>query len=96
VRNTLDPRGDAAEIRGINAQVTGLNQQITALQCQMAALGCPETPLPGGPQILWALVGNTAGFGRGRMIEGRPIWIGDFRGDGRADVPFHFRGDLSW
>ena len=51
---------------------------------------------PGGQrQLSWSLAGNTAGFGHG-INDGRPFWIGDFTGDGAADVLFHFRGDLNW
>jgi chaperonin cofactor prefoldin len=93
----LDPRNpaDRAEIRQINGQITALRQQITAAQGKMASLGCPATPNPGGWQLEWTLVGNTVGFGHA-INDGRPFWIGDFNGDGRVDVLFHFHGDLNW
>ena len=47
-----------------------------------------------GNTIAWTLVGNTAGFGQ--IWDGRPIWIGDFAGTGRADVLFYFPGDRNW
>jgi hypothetical protein len=43
----------------------------------------------------WSFVGNTAGFGHG-INDGRPFWIGDFTGDGRADVLFYYPGDDNW
>ena len=61
----------------------------------MASLSCPVTPNPGGKQLAWSHAGNTAGFGHA-INDGRPFWVGDFTGDGRADVLFHFRGDLNW
>ena len=45
-------------------------------------------------QLTWSLAGNTAGFGQ--VWDGRPFWIGDFTGDGKADVLFHFPGDHNW
>jgi hypothetical protein len=93
----LDPRnpGDRAEIREIRHQITALRQQITAEQGQMATLGCPVTPNPGGWQLSWTFVGNTAGFGHA-INDGRPFWVGDFDGSGSTDVLFHYRGDLNW
>src|SRR5947199_78151 len=44
-----------------------------------------------GNELAWALVGNTAGFGP--MADGRPIWIGNFSGQGKAEVLFFFPGD---
>jgi Matrixin len=44
--------------------------------------------------LSWSLAGNTAGFGQ--VWDGRPFWIGDFNGDGKADVLFHFPGDHNW
>jgi hypothetical protein len=49
----------------------------------------------GTGQLTWSFAGNTAGFGHA-INDGRPFWIGDFNGDGGADVLFHFRGDLNW
>ncbi len=46
-------------------------------------------------QLTWSHAGNTAGFGHG-INDGRPFWIGDFTGNGQAEVVFHFRGDLNW
>src|SRR5215211_8563022 len=45
-------------------------------------------------RLNWNLAGNTAGFGQ--VGDGRPIWAGDFTGDGRADVLFYFPGDNNW
>ena len=93
----LNPRDplDKEEIQDINRQITGLRQQITSAHGRMVTLACPATPNPGGWQLGWIQVGNTAGFGHG-INDGRPFWVGDFTGDGRADVLFHFRGDLNW
>jgi len=44
--------------------------------------------------LSWNLAGNTRGFGQ--VWDGRPFWIGDFNGDGKADVLFHFPGDHNW
>ena len=46
-------------------------------------------------QLQWSHVGNTAGFGHA-INDGRPFWIGDFNGDGRADVLFYYPGDDNW
>jgi hypothetical protein len=46
-------------------------------------------------QLQWSFVGNTAGFGHA-INDGRPFWIGDFNGDGRADVLFYYPGDDNW
>ena len=48
-----------------------------------------------GNQLQWTLAGNTKGFGHG-INDGRPFWIGDFNGDGRADILFYFPGDDNW
>ena len=45
-------------------------------------------------QLRWNLAGNTSGFGQ--IWDGRPFWIGDFNGDGRVDVLFHYPGDGNW
>src|SRR6478736_2404872 len=37
----------------------------------------------------------TGGFGH-RINDGRPFWIGDFNGDGKADVLFYYPGDDNW
>ncbi|MCY4725922.1 VCBS repeat-containing protein [Nocardioides sp. STR2] len=34
--------------------------------------------------------------GFGRLDDGRPIWTGDFTGDGRRDVLFYYPGDKNW
>ena len=49
----------------------------------------------GSNQLNWSLAGNTKGFGHG-INDGRPFWIGDFNGDGRADILFYFPGDDNW
>jgi hypothetical protein len=45
-------------------------------------------------RMIWKLAGNTNGFDQ--VGDGRPIWIGDFNGDGRQDVLFYFPGDGNW
>ena len=47
-----------------------------------------------GNQLQWSFAGNTAGFGQ--IWDGRPFWTGDFNGNGRADVLFHYPGDRNW
>jgi Papain family cysteine protease/FG-GAP-like repeat len=47
-----------------------------------------------GNVLAWSLAGNTAGFGN--VADGRPIWIGDFNGNGRSDVLFYYPGDSNW
>jgi hypothetical protein len=96
-KSQLDPRNrwELLQILAINRQITAVNQQITAANSQMASLSCPATPNPGGRQLGWSLAGNTIGFGHG-INDGRPFWVGDFTGDGRTDVLFHFMGDLNW
>jgi hypothetical protein len=48
---------------------------------------------PGG-QLQWSFAGNTLGFGQ--VWDGRPFWTGDFNGDGRTDMLFHYPGDGNW
>jgi hypothetical protein len=45
-------------------------------------------------QLSWNFAGNTAGFGQ--VGDGRPFWIGNFAGDGKADVLFYYPGDKNW
>ena len=45
-------------------------------------------------QLTWNLAGNTTGFGQ--VADGRPFWVGDFTGDGKADILFYYRGDGNW
>ena len=46
-------------------------------------------------ELLWTLVGNTAGFGN--LADGHhPTWNADFDGDGRTNLLFHFTGDGNW
>ncbi|WP_329117799.1 M12 family metallopeptidase [Streptomyces sp. NBC_01465] len=94
IRDGLDPKLDREEIREINRQITAIRQAMTSEQSEMATLACPVTPNPGGLQLVWSLIGNTAGFGS--FTDGRPVWAGDFTGDGRTDLLFHYRGDLNW
>jgi hypothetical protein len=47
-----------------------------------------------GTQMRWSFVGNTAGFGN--LADGRPIWSGDFEGQGRAGAMFYYPGDGNW
>jgi hypothetical protein len=46
-------------------------------------------------QLVWQLVGNTAGFGHA-INDGRPFWAGDFNGSGGADILFYYPGDHNW
>ncbi|MGW0908604.1 M12 family metallopeptidase, partial [Streptomyces sp. NPDC002853] len=39
-------------------------------------------------------VGDTSGFGD--LADGRPFWTGDFTGDGKTDLIFHYPGDQNW
>ena len=48
-----------------------------------------------GNQLQWTFAGNTAGFGHA-INDGRPFWVGDFNGDGRADILFYYPGDDNW
>ncbi|MFZ0159793.1 MAG: M12 family metallopeptidase [Kineosporiaceae bacterium] len=48
-----------------------------------------------GGQLTWSLVGNTVGFGHA-INDGRPFWVGDFTGNGSADVLFYSPGDRNW
>ena len=47
-----------------------------------------------GNQLAWTFAGNTADFGD--LPLGCPTWVGDFNGNGRADVLFHYPGDKNW
>src|SRR5262249_11923554 len=38
--------------------------------------------------------GNTRGLGQ--VGDGRPIWTGDFDGDGKQDLLFYHPGDRNW
>jgi hypothetical protein len=44
--------------------------------------------------LVWTRVGDTTGFGQ--IADGRPFWIGDFNGDGRAEILFYYPGDGNW
>jgi hypothetical protein len=49
----------------------------------------------------WSYAGNTLGKDPGgpnfgQIWDGRPFWIGDFLGIGRAQVLFYFPGDGNW
>jgi len=44
--------------------------------------------------VTWAMAGNTSGFGQ--VGDGRPIWVGDFCGDGTQQILFYFSGDCNW
>jgi hypothetical protein len=57
--------------------------------------------LHSGNQLAWSYAGNTQGANPGdpnfgQIWDGRPFWIGDFNGDGRADVLFYYPGDGNW
>ena len=47
-----------------------------------------------GNTLTWTFAGNTSGFGN--LNDGRPIWVADFAGAGRADVVFYSPGDRNW
>ena len=56
---------------------------------------------PASGHLGWSLAGNTLGHGAGspnfgQVWDGRPFWIGDFSGGGRAEVLFYFPGDGNW
>jgi hypothetical protein len=51
--------------------------------------------LGSGQFISWSLAGNTAGFGHA-INDGRPYWIGDFTGNGSADILMYSPGDDNW
>jgi len=46
-------------------------------------------------RLSWSFAGNTAGFGHA-INDGRPFWVGDFDGDGQADVLMYYPGDGNW
>ena len=48
-----------------------------------------------GQQITWHSAGNTQGFGN-LIDRTRKILIGDFDGDRKTDVLFHYEGDGNW
>jgi thermolysin len=52
-------------------------------------------------QLRWTLLTNTKGArpgdpNFGEVGDGRPVWTGDFNGDGRKDVLFYYPGDGNW
>jgi hypothetical protein len=47
------------------------------------------------PLLGWSFLGNTAGFGHA-INDGRPFWIGDFKGAERDSVLFYYPGDDNW
>lgn len=49
---------------------------------------------PHGAQLQWQRAGSTSQFGQ--VWDGRPFFIRDFTGKGRADVLFHYPGDGNW
>jgi hypothetical protein len=46
-------------------------------------------------QLTWTLVDNSAGFGN-LLDRQHHIWSGDFRGNGRRQMLFHYTGDRRW
>jgi hypothetical protein len=48
-----------------------------------------------GTTLRWSLAGNTRGFGHA-INDGRPFWVADFNGDGKAEVLFYYPGDDNW
>lgn len=47
-----------------------------------------------GNRLVWSFAGNTSGFGD--VADGRPFRIGDFTGNGRANVLFFHPDDGHW
>jgi hypothetical protein len=58
-------------------------------------LGHYDASQPSGQTLQWELVGNTANFGHA-INDGRPFWIGDFKGLDRDGVLFYYPGDDNW
>ncbi len=51
--------------------------------------------LSDGTNLTWQVASTTPGYGD--LLDGRRrIFIGDFSGDGKADVLFYFNGDGNW
>ena len=48
-----------------------------------------------GQQINWHNAGNTSGFGN-LIDRSRNLLVGDFDGDRKTDVLFHYQGDGNW
>jgi hypothetical protein len=48
-----------------------------------------------GNQFQWANVSNTSNFGN-LLTGSHRIWTGDFDGDGRTEVLFHYSRDGNW
>ena len=48
----------------------------------------------GTGSLVWTQVGDTTGFGQ--VGDGRPVWVGDFDGDGAAEILFYYPGDGNW
>ena len=48
----------------------------------------------GTGSLVWTQVGDTTGFGQ--IGDGRPIWVGDFDGDGAAEILIYYPGDGNW
>ncbi len=44
--------------------------------------------------LSWNNAGNTAGFGQ--VADGRPFWVGNFRGTPSDDLMFYYPGDQNW
>jgi hypothetical protein len=54
-----------------------------------------------GPALDWSYVGNTLGANLGdpdfgQIWDDRPFWVGDFSGDGKADILFYTPADGNW
>lgn len=47
-----------------------------------------------GNQLSWKFLGNTSNLGN--LSDGRPIWIGNFNGDGRDDILFRDPFSKTW
>jgi hypothetical protein len=47
-----------------------------------------------GHQLNWRFAANTLGFGQ--VWDGRPFWVGDFNGDGIAEMLFYYPDDGNW
>ena len=70
-------------------------ERILSFTSLVMEIGFLEHMMLANNQLNWNFVGNTANFGN--LLDGHHIlWDGDFNGDGRADILFHFSDDQNW